>query len=426
MIEGGRVAVADRRKPLLRLAAVAFGLLLIASCEATLRGLEAMLGPPGMVVANGVFTVYANGNPLNTLDSRVEWGLLGATGVRPFETAYNSQWERDPVGVKTPEKSLLWVGKVGKSPYDFNGIARFAPAGSAGAKVLVLSDSNGIHLGAKSWPYRLAGGFKSGGRSGGNSGGKSGGEVGAKWGDFEVLNGAVPGYSTWQGMLKLERLAATLKPDLVVVEFGWNDGNVTPNPPDDEIGKLLATHNLRDDLSDSHFLAAVSRLALYRYLRGVYAAVAWQRERGAMVERVPLERDAPLITSMAATARGVGARLVVLTRVVNETHAFDETAKLLMQATRKRNAARRARFGDGTDGTGQTSRTDNADEAGGRGDAGGSEVLLFDAARVVGEGEASAALFDDVCHLNEAGAERLAAALAPVIAAELARDEGER
>ncbi len=40
---------------------------------------------------------------------------------------------------------------------------------------------------------------------------------------LEVINMAVPGYSSFQGLRLLERQAIMLRPDLVTVFFGWND-----------------------------------------------------------------------------------------------------------------------------------------------------------------------------------------------------------
>ncbi|MDO8495792.1 MAG: GDSL-type esterase/lipase family protein [bacterium] len=41
--------------------------------------------------------------------------------------------------------------------------------------------------------------------------------------NIEVIPMAVPGYSTYQGLKWLERDIEELKPDLVIVHFGWND-----------------------------------------------------------------------------------------------------------------------------------------------------------------------------------------------------------
>ena len=44
------------------------------------------------------------------------------------------------------------------------------------------------------------------------------------WSDgFEVLNASVPGYTTYQGLVWLRTQLLELKPDIVVVYFGWND-----------------------------------------------------------------------------------------------------------------------------------------------------------------------------------------------------------
>jgi lysophospholipase L1-like esterase len=51
----------------------------------------------------------------------------------------------------------------------------------------------------------------------------------------EIINGAVAGYSTEQGLRRLRRLWR-LKPDIVVACFGWNDHFPALNLPDKELG----------------------------------------------------------------------------------------------------------------------------------------------------------------------------------------------
>ena len=48
----------------------------------------------------------------------------------------------------------------------------------------------------------------------------------------EVIPLAVPGYSSYQGHLLAEKFGALLKPDLVVVQFGWNDHWLAYGEPD--------------------------------------------------------------------------------------------------------------------------------------------------------------------------------------------------
>jgi lysophospholipase L1-like esterase len=51
-------------------------------------------------------------------------------------------------------------------------------------------------------------------------------------GSFETLNAGVPGYSSFQGMLYLEMIIPRFRPDVVVAEFGINDGTVATGKQD--------------------------------------------------------------------------------------------------------------------------------------------------------------------------------------------------
>lgn len=48
----------------------------------------------------------------------------------------------------------------------------------------------------------------------------------------ETINLAVPGYSSHQGRILAERYAGSLGPDLVVIQFGWNDHWAAIGAPD--------------------------------------------------------------------------------------------------------------------------------------------------------------------------------------------------
>lgn len=56
--------------------------------------------------------------------------------------------------------------------------------------------------------------------------------------DVEAINGAVPGYSSYQGARCAALRGPEWKPDVVVVEFGLNDANVWPSMDGDEVVAL--------------------------------------------------------------------------------------------------------------------------------------------------------------------------------------------
>jgi lysophospholipase L1-like esterase len=49
---------------------------------------------------------------------------------------------------------------------------------------------------------------------------------------FETINAGVPGYSSYQGILYLKKILSLYQPDVVVAEFGINDGTVAVKKAD--------------------------------------------------------------------------------------------------------------------------------------------------------------------------------------------------
>lgn len=62
---------------------------------------------------------------------------------------------------------------------------------------------------------------------------------------WDVLNAAVPGYTTFQGLTWLRTQLLALQPDLVVVYFGWNDHWRSTGVTDAEYARWHATAPLR-------------------------------------------------------------------------------------------------------------------------------------------------------------------------------------
>lgn len=76
-------------------------------------------------------------------------------------------------------------------------------------------------------------------------------------GPVRIVNGAVPGYSTEQGLRQLKRLLH-LRPDLVTLCFGWSDHFPALNLPDKELG----ARNLATELAHRLF----RRTRVYQWL----------------------------------------------------------------------------------------------------------------------------------------------------------------
>ena len=136
--------------------------------------------------------------------------------------------------------------------------------------------------------------------------------------DVEVLNGAVPGYSTEQTRIELDELGWALAPDLLVLGNLWSDNNVDSFRDAD----LLATARMRREnpLFESHAFRLLVRGI--HALRGGESArfVTWTQgsrwpETGG--RRVPLRRYAENLDAMVreAAARGIGAALMAPSNV---------------------------------------------------------------------------------------------------------------
>ncbi len=113
-----------------------------------------------------------------------------------------------------------------------------APAPAGPPSVICLGDSCTFGLGvddAETYPARLAG---LSGRS--------------------VLNAGVPGYTAFQGRRLLEELLGRVSPEVVLVQFGWNDAAVWDGLSDAEHAALMARgHGL---LGRSRFLQLAASL----------------------------------------------------------------------------------------------------------------------------------------------------------------------
>ncbi len=60
----------------------------------------------------------------------------------------------------------------------------------------------------------------------------------------KVINGGVPGYSSFQGYKFLKKRGLQMKPDIVIVSFWFNDGQKWANSSDFDIAKKLKTDSL--------------------------------------------------------------------------------------------------------------------------------------------------------------------------------------
>ncbi|MBI4575671.1 MAG: hypothetical protein HY722_05340 [Planctomycetes bacterium] len=117
---------------------------------------------------------------------------------------------------RRPDPILFWRPVPG-GPYNrfgLRGPEPVLPRPEATFRVLALGDSNTEGSLEACWPERLQEVLA--GRAGRRP---------------EVLNGGVAGYSSFQGLRRLEECLG-LEPSLVLFSFGWNDAALTAGPPD--------------------------------------------------------------------------------------------------------------------------------------------------------------------------------------------------
>jgi lysophospholipase L1-like esterase len=164
-----------------------------------------------------------------------------------------------------------------------------------GARVISLGDSVIVMEHGQGWPDKLPGALK---RSG--------------YADpVQVFNAGVPGYNSHQGLLYLQTELLALKPNLVSIEYAWNDHTDSQcGVPDREMrmpsGAMLA---LQSGLAKSN---------LYQLLRTAIADPI--KPNGT--SRVPLPQYLENMTKMVQLVRGQGGQTVFVAPVYLATSPY--------------------------------------------------------------------------------------------------------
>jgi lysophospholipase L1-like esterase len=119
---------------------------------------------------------------------------------------------------------------------------------------------------------------------------------------IEVINMAVPGYTSHQGLTWLRRDIGKLQPDLVVVSFGWNDVSMSDAPDRETIKTSWSVVTVRWLMDHSQAFAhgtrwlrstkqfaptpvikLVPRVSEYEYVNNILGLVELAREHGSGV-----------------------------------------------------------------------------------------------------------------------------------------------
>lgn len=127
----------------------------------------------------------------------------------------------------------------------------------------------------------------------------------------EIINAGIPGYSSYQGMIFFKSEILNLKPDVILLMFGWNDQwAASDNIPDKDIEfppQLLL------DLHDF-----IARLRIYRFMRKVILSATEKSLDESLnkmnpVYRVSFDDFYKNLQSIALSARKYKIPVIILT-----------------------------------------------------------------------------------------------------------------
>ena len=131
---------------------------------------------------------------------------------------------------------------------------------------------------------------------------------------IEVVALAVPGYTSYQGLLWLRRDIAALEPDVVTACFGWNDIGLSVLPDSAVMPAGWARVTFRRLMSYSQ---ALTHAALWLRRKRAQAAAGPTAPR-ATTPRVPQDEYVRHMLEIARLAQAQGARVVLLAPVYRD------------------------------------------------------------------------------------------------------------
>jgi lysophospholipase L1-like esterase len=210
--------------------------------------------------------------------------------VAPMAFRFGYPDAREIVGVFQPDALLFWRMRPGsvfdaEAPVPINAAGYRGPMPAAAKpflRVAVMGDS--VAFGASTaFPELLAE------------------RLGA-----EVLNFGVPGYSVVQGLRQFDAEVARLRPDVVVIAYGWNDHWLAKNGLTDEARRTRITPVLR-------LGQALLKLRIGQALRFAVDKHAHRPRPGpGSPARVPIDAFTSHVATLIERARQAGAKPVVV------------------------------------------------------------------------------------------------------------------
>jgi len=218
----------------------------------------------------------------------------------------------------TPDNYLLWTMKPGTNlgglTVDENGLLGSRepkdPFARTQVRVLCLGDSMSA-LTYRTWPGRVERLARM----------APGGPT------IDVFNASLPGYSTEQGLRRLQQLTS-LRPDVVIACFGWNDQFPALSVPDRELGYAnFATrwaHRLFGSFRLYQFFTASAEVRSFGRINGSTA----EAEEGTRELRVSPEQFEQNLLSFIRETRSMQAIPVLATQPENLGEATERHLQL--------------------------------------------------------------------------------------------------
>lgn len=222
-------------------------------------------------------------------------GALRLAGFRrenaPMTLRFGYPNPREIVSVFRPDAELFWRMRPGsifdaEAPVPINALGYRGPVPdavrSAGRiRVAVLGDS--VAFGASTaWPELLAARL-----------------------DAEVLNFGVPGYTVVQGERQYGIDVAALRPDVVVLAYGWNDHWASHGGVRDSLRRVPSG-------TVASIGTALGTLRIAQALGAVVRRLAPSPKPDPSAPRVPVDEFRARLAAVAGAARRDGAAVIVL------------------------------------------------------------------------------------------------------------------
>lgn len=128
---------------------------------------------------------------------------------------------------------------------------------------------------------------------------------------YETINGGIPGYSSFQGRRFFERELIHLKPDIVIIMFGWNDHWAAASgiPDKEQRFPPELVLEVQNELSRLHSYRLLKKLLLSLLEKDPDSLF----DRAAPVYRVGLDDFRSNLHAICRTVQGMGATPIMVT-----------------------------------------------------------------------------------------------------------------